>query len=127
MLSIDKKAMFFYTELMFVGYFLLFTLFFMVAVSIMKHDKIDIQFSDSYLEEYNECQNILERTQPICPEVTCKSDGGLPQGIFGFMLGLIFMGLISRYNDFLFKKNSHSSKINDDTERGVANNDTSPQ
>jgi len=57
---------------------------------VMNYDKIDIQFNEDYLQEYNQCQEDLERTQPICPAVICQDNSSWKM-IWAFIIGLITM------------------------------------
>lgn len=60
------------------------------GVIVVNYDKFDISISNSYLEEYNQCQETLERTSPICPVVTCQDNSSWKM-IYAFIIGLIVM------------------------------------
>ena len=82
------------------------TLLFMITVImfiIINHDKIniDLDFSNDYLQEYNECQGTLERTQPICPAVTCQDNSSWKM-IWAFIIGLILMFVL--YDGIFFPR-----------------------
>lgn len=55
------------------------------------NDKIDIEITNNYLDEYAQCQLDLERTQPICPACECKqsSVGFIVYGLIGVIWGFL--------------------------------------
>lgn len=63
----------------------------------------DITINTPYLEEYESCQEELERTIPICPDVTCSSNGSYIDFWFGLFFGAIFV-IIINWNKFFPKE-----------------------
>lgn len=75
-----------------------FALIPLIMVSVMS-DKIDITINNDYRDEYNQCEEDLERTQPICPACKCSGNVSI---IYPFLVGVIFMFFF--YDLVLFPK-----------------------
>jgi len=83
------------------------------VIVMLSTDKVNVEITNNYLPEYMQCQEDLERTQPICPACECKSSSGLMQGILGFIWGMICMFLMIQYKDDIkkkFSKNKNGGK-----------------
>ena len=63
-----------FASLMFVGY---------------NYEKIDITFNniDDYKEDYQQCIQDLENTQPICPSCKCENKGWFFPLFIGLIIG----------------------------------------
>lgn len=68
-------------------------------------DKIEINFNNDFLDEYNSCQEELERTQPICPACECvaQKNNLTFWNFVGIIEGIILMFFLFSYKDKIFK------------------------
>ena len=94
--------MFRYFESQLMSIFILMLIFGIIFVPLFFNDKIeiDLKVSRNFENEYNQCIQDLENTQPICPSCECSSSSF--EIIYGFIFGLIAMFFF--YDLYLFPR-----------------------
>ena len=80
----------------------LITIFMIAFLLVSNNDKIDIDFHNSFEEEYKQCSLDLENTQPICPACQCSSPSTFWDSLWAFIIGMVLMFFI--YDYLIFPK-----------------------
>ena len=68
-----------------------------IFLVVTNYDKIDIDISQSFEPEYNQCVQDLENTQPICPACECTTDYNVGAILYSFVFGALLMFLFYDY------------------------------